>query len=535
MKKTLTFLLLSLFVLSENALAQDHPNILLVIADDLGVDHSNGYHEPEIRPTTPTLDSLRSIGITFENAFAAPVCSPTRAAIMSGKYGIANGVTRLMVNFDTTNTSIFKELATQTNEAYADAVIGKWHLSSRPIDNNHPAHHGIDYFMGPMGGAVPDYFSWNKVENGVSSREDTYATTAFTNASIDWVNNQTKPWFLWQGHVAPHTPFHVPPAGTYSIDDTNTDLGQFIAMIESLDFELNRFLNSLSAAERDNTVVIYIGDNGTSNEVLRDYPNRQGKGSLYQGGIRVPFIVAGKGVSRKGERESALVHVLDIYATILELAGADLPGGIYNSLSFKHLLTGESGAKRSYNYSEVGGNFGTQGYTIRDDQYKIIKFDSGTEEMYDLLNDSLELNNLLPNLTPDQQAIKADLESEAQTIRTNFWTCRDHIQNGDEEGIDCGGSFCSPCSSGTNEESTLAFSIFPNPADGAIALQLSTPASQNTLIEIFSLSGNIIHSTKVEKGQTVINLSTDTFSKGMYLVQLKTDSQVITKKIFINK
>lgn len=528
-------LLLSLFLLSENAIAQDHPNILLVIADDLGVDHSNGYHEPEVRPITPTLDSLRGIGITFENGIAAPVCSPTRAAIMSGKYGIANGVTQLMVNFDTTNTSIFKELANQTNDAYADAVIGKWHLSARPIDNNHPEKHGIDYFMGPIGGAVQDYFSWNKVENGVTSREETYATTAFTDASIDWIQNQTKPWFLWQGHIAPHTPFHVPPPGMFSIDDTSTDLGQFVAMIESLDFELNRLLNSLSQADRDNTVVIYIGDNGTPNNVLRDYPNQTGKGSLYQGGIRVPFIVAGKGISRKGERETALVHVLDIYATILELAGADLPGGIYNSLSFKHLLAGEAGATRSYNYGELEGNFGTPGYTLRDEQYKIIKFNNGSEEMYDLLNDSLELNNLLLTLTPDLQAIKTDLETEAQTIRTNFWTCRDHIQNGDEEGIDCGGSFCAPCSSSVEETAEGHFKVFPNPSEGLMTIQLNAPAAYETSLKIISLSGKIMHSTKVEKGETVVYFDNSNFANGMYLAQLSIDNQLFTNKFFINK
>ena len=536
MKRTIFLLSLISLILSENANAQGHPNILLVIADDLGVDHSNGYHEPQVRPTTPTLDSLRSVGITFENAFATPLCAPTRAAIMSGKYGVANGVTRLMVGLDTSNTSIFKELANQTNSAYADAVIGKWHLSPQPIDNNHPVKHGVDYFMGPIGGAVDDYFLWDKVENGIETQEDTYATTAFTDASIDWIQNQTKPWFLWQTHIAPHNPLHVPPANMFSISGTNTDLRQFVAMIESLDFELNRLLKSLSPAERDNTVVIFIGDNGTPLNLLRDYPNRHGKGSLYQGGIRVPFIVAGKGISRKGERESALVHLLDIYATILEIAGVNLPGGIYNSLSFKHLLTGETGAKRNYNYSEIEGVLGGSGYTIRDQQYKLIKLDNDVEEMYDLITDSLEFNNLLLEpLTADQQNVKTDLEAEAQAIRTNFWTCRDHIQNGDEAGIDCGGSFCTPCSSGTIELNSIDFKVFPNPADEFVVIQILGLATHNHQVKVFDISGKQVAKAEILLGNTMCRIDTRTFYSGEYFTQISDGVNMGVAKFMITK
>ena len=115
---------------------------------------------------------------------------------------------------------------------------------------------------------------------------------------------------------------------------------------------------------------------------------------MYQGGIRVPLIISGKGVTRKGEKENALVNIDDIYATILELAGADLEGGIYNSLSFDHLLQGESGSTRTYNYSEIRDG-GLNDYTIRNEEYKLIKFEDSTEELYHITIDSFEITDLI--------------------------------------------------------------------------------------------------------------------------------------------
>ncbi|MFK7982380.1 MAG: sulfatase-like hydrolase/transferase [Saprospiraceae bacterium] len=107
----------------------NQPNILLIIADDLGVDASNGYQDSDVLPNTPNLDALRASDLTFKNAWASPVYTPTRANIMSGKYGIKTGVLEVPGVLETAHTSVFKEIATQTNSAYADALIGKWHLS----------------------------------------------------------------------------------------------------------------------------------------------------------------------------------------------------------------------------------------------------------------------------------------------------------------------------------------------------------------------------------------------------------------------
>lgn len=415
------------------------PNILLIIADDLGVDASNGYQNSARLPNTPHLDSLRGAGLTFMNAWAAPKCTPTRATIMSGKYGVKTGVTNTPGNLDPSHTSIFSALSTQTSNAYADAVIGKWHLS-QPVDYNHPSQLDIDYYAGAFSSQVADYYDWEKVHNdGSTSMETTYATTDITDEAINWVNAQNQPWFLWLAHMAPHAPFHVPPAELYTSDRTNTNIQKYMTMIEAMDHEIGRLLDNVSNDVLANTVIIFIGDNGTPNGVLQNYPSNHGKSSVYQGGAHVPLIISGAGVSRQNEQENALVHATDLYATILEITGGNLEGGVNNSHSFKHLLSGTTGSKRVHNYTELGDD-----WTIRDEQYKLIEFADGTQEFYDLIADTFETTNLISILTTEQSSIKAALETEAATIRSG-WSCQDAIQNGDETGIDCGGSSCEGC------------------------------------------------------------------------------------------
>ncbi len=418
----------------------NHPNILLIIADDMGIDALNGYHNSQLLPNTPNLDALRAQGLTFENVWAAPQCTPTRAAIMSGKYGIKTGVTRAPGHLDPNlHISIFRELATQTANTYADALIGKWHVSPAG-DYTAMTQHGVDFYTGSFDGEVSDYYNWERLENGIETQDTTYVTTAITGDATDWINAQTQPWFLWWAHIAPHSPFHTPPDSMYVLGGNNSDTRNYMRAIEAMDFSIGKLLDSIPQAVLDNTVIIFIGDNGTPNGPLQNYPTGRGKGTLYQGALNVPMIVSGAGVTRTGERENALVHATDIYATILEIGGANLPGGMYNSLSFKHKLDNSAGDERTYNYIEYS-RAPENGWAIRDAQYKYIEFDDGRREFYDLLTDSFELVNLYDSLTTTQQNILTELEAEGAVIR-NGWSCNDFIQNGTETAIDEGSVAC---------------------------------------------------------------------------------------------
>ncbi len=419
------------------------PNILLIIADDMGTDITPGYltgNSP--MPVTPHLDDFRANGITFTNAWATPQCAPTRATIMSGKYGNNNGVEKVPGTLDpTAHSSIFKELATETSSAYADAVVGKWHLDEND-DYTHPAQHGVDYYTGVYKSGVDNYYNWDKLVGTSIVNETEYATKNLTDDAIDWIKARTSPWFMWMAHVAPHAPTHVPPAGTYSIGNTDNNFRKYVAAVESMDYEIGRMLDSIPPAVLANTLIIFIGDNGTPGTFLKSFPAGRGKGSMYQGGLNVPLIVSGAGVTRTGVTESAMINATDIYATILEAAGASLPGGKYNSFSFHPLLSSATATKRPYNYIDYQIN-GTNGddFAIRTDQYKLIQYADGRQEFYDLIADPFESNNLLPTLTAAQQLVYDDLEVEAVYIRTD-WSCRDLIQNGTETSIDLGGTYC---------------------------------------------------------------------------------------------
>lgn len=427
---TFLFVLISQFVLWGQ---QNKPNILLIIADDLGIDVTNGYQENDRMPTTPTLDALRSNGLTFSNTWAAPQCTPTRASIMSGQYGIKTGVMRPPGNLDLVHQSIFSKITETTNGEYAGAVIGKWHISN-PIDYDHPMQHGIDHYEGLFSSSVSDYYSWDKIENGVLTTSNEYVTTDLTNAAIDWISDQDDPWFLWLAHAAPHGPFHVPPADLYTVTNTDDNLGKYLAAIEAMDHEIGRLLDSMDEETRANTVIMFVGDNGTPGLVVQNFPSNHAKGSLYEGGVRVPLFISGKGVSRVNEVDDNLNHVADLYATILELTGEQLNGGINNSMSLKPLLSCESELNRPFVYTDYEDE-NLLSWAIRNQDYKLIEDEDGYLAFYKISEDILEENNLVGSLTTTEQELLQDMQAEVEIIRTG-WSCNDGIQNGNEIALD---------------------------------------------------------------------------------------------------
>jgi len=180
------------------------PNILLIIADDMGLDATPGYNIGSVKPNMPTLQGLMSSGVKFNNLWSYPVCSPTRASMLTGKYGFRINVLKAGDVLSTSEVSIQKHLDNNSSE-YNHAVIGKWHLSS---NINHPNDMGIDYYSGLLSGGVQSYSNWNLTTNGQTSTSTEYTTSKFTDLAIDWKTNQTQPWFLWLAYNAPHTPFH---------------------------------------------------------------------------------------------------------------------------------------------------------------------------------------------------------------------------------------------------------------------------------------------------------------------------------------
>jgi arylsulfatase A-like enzyme len=398
----------------------DAPNILLIIADDLGKDAINGYPEGSAKPSTPNIDAIRNAGITFNNLWVYPTCTPTRASIMTGKYGYRTGVKWASDELDPSELTLQTYIRDQTNSAYATAIVGKWHLSGNNTSVN-PESFGIDYYAGLIRGAVNDYYNWQFSEDGSGSLQTEYSTTTFTDLSIDWVNQQSKPWFLWLAYNAPHTPFHVPPSNMHNqgslpeYQEGMEPLPYYLAAIEAMDYQIGRLLQSIPSAERENTIVIFLGDNGTPNDVAQSpYSATTVKGTLFQGGINVPMFISGKGVSRIGTDDN-LITSTDLFATIAEIAGINTTQ-VNDSQSFKSLLTQPS-TIRTFQYVEMDSGT-NDAWAIRNSRYKLVVNANGNEDLYDLQNDPYERVDLLDgSMNSDETNAKLALEAELLKIR----------------------------------------------------------------------------------------------------------------------
>lgn len=395
----------------------DSPNVLLIIADDMGVEACPGYSEGNVKPVMPNLQSMISNGVTFGNVWSAPVCTPTRSTILTGKYGSKTNILKVDDILSTTETSLFKYIENNSPHDYSSALIGKWHLGGAGLKNAlHPGEMGVKHFSGLLSGGVPDYWRWHHTTNGATKISTKYTTTEFTDLAINWIEDQTQPWFLWLAYNAPHTPFHAPDESLHSQGSLSTNQDDidsnpfkyFLAMMESMDSEMGRLFDSMSSEVLAKTVIIFVGDNGSHPKVIQTpFSRLKSKGSLYQGGINVPMVMSGYGVTRKSATENALINTTDLFSTIAEITGCTQKSE-HNSRSFWKGASEDISAHREYIYSEISdGN--NHDWTIRDSQYKLIQFANGSQEFYDMINDEYENNDLSNSTNPDVVEAKSRL------------------------------------------------------------------------------------------------------------------------------
>jgi arylsulfatase A-like enzyme len=392
--------------------ASGAPNILLIISDDQGLDASAQYSYSTDIPNTPNLDNLANQGVVFENAWATPACTTTRATLITGKYGQNSGVTYVPAALTDDHQVLQSYIDEHVPTAnYQSAVFGKWHLGGGNAEASHPNDVGINHYAGNLAN-VADYFEWELTVNGSTTTSNEYHTTVITNLAAEWIDQQSTPWFAWVAYSAPHSPFHLPPqelhnrtlSGTAG-DITANRREYYLAAIEAMDTEIGRLIDGLDSTVRENTLIIFLGDNGTPARVIDTsvYENDHAKGSLYQGGVAVPLFVSGVGVSRTGERESALVTATDLFATIAQLAGSQITN-VHDSYSFAASLTNSEAESQSTIFTQFE-SASTTGIAVRNQNYKLIEYASGTRELFALTNDFSEINNLV-----DDPSVSGQLE-----------------------------------------------------------------------------------------------------------------------------
>lgn len=412
--------LLTFWFLLICALGYSQRNVILIIADDLGSDYCGFYENHLDTCKMPNVRRLLARGVRFRNVWSNPLCSPTRAGILTGRYSFRTGVGDAIGGtgsavLDTAEVTIPRLLNRFAPNAIAKAQVGKWHLQNPMPTSNYifPNRMGYDHFEGNFTGMLNSYYNWTKIKNGVASNITTYATTETANNAINWIKNQqSKPFFLWLAFNAPHVPHHLPPAGLHSytnLSGTAADIAAnpksyFKASVEALDHEIGRLFDSLQVLNLwNNTDIIFIGDNGDEATTAQ---NRGGaKGSVYQEGISVPFIISGPSVVNPNRVSDALVNTADLFATILELFGnsnwaSQIPANKpVDSKSILPILKNQSTTIRSWIFTEVFKNptVASDGKAMRNKTYKLLKFDNGAQQFYRIDVDPTEDNDLLKN------------------------------------------------------------------------------------------------------------------------------------------
>lgn len=428
--------LLSLFVLSfllwnpELGAAEpaSKPNVIFILADDLGWTdlgcQGSKYYK------TPNIDKLATAGLRFTNGYTCgPNCQPTRAALMTGQYGPRTGVYTVgsIDRFDWQSRSLRpvdnvvklpldrKTVAdVMKSSGYSTAMFGKWHLGQDA--RHHPSHRGFDKAIVSMGKHF-DFVTNPKVDYP----KGTYLADFLTDKAVDFIkSNKDKPFFLYLPHFGVHSPHEAKPDLIKKFKDQPAAGGHnnptYAAMIASVDESVGRVLATLDQLKlADNTVVIFSSDNGgvggyvreglkKAGDITDNAPLRSGKGSLYEGGVRVPWIVRWPGKIPKGTTDIPIISV-DLFPTLLELAGAKAPKDQpFDGVSIVECLT--SGGKKAPNrdlFWHFPGYLGagkgmwrtTPAGAIRSGDWKLIEFfENGHKELYNLRADISQKVNL---------------------------------------------------------------------------------------------------------------------------------------------
>jgi len=396
------------------AAAGARPNLLVILVDDLGWGDLSSYGAPDL--ASPHVDRLIAAGCRFDRAYAnCPVCSPTRAALLTGRYqdlvGVP-GVIRTHLENSWGNLVESVPLLPQVLKpaGYASACIGKWHLGLQAPDT--PMDRGFDHFRGFLGDMMDDYYTHRR--HGINymrrGREEIdpkgHATDLFTEWACEWLGSRPagRPWCLYLAYNAPHTPIQPPAAWLAKVKAREAGIAEkrakLVALIEHMDDGIGRVLKALDATgQAGNTIVVFASDNGGQTSAgARNGAIRAGKGTLYEGGIRVPMGVRWPGRIRPGSRTDRPVLSMDILPTLCEAAGVRIDHEI-DGVSFMPTLLGRDAPDPERDLfwgRREGGKFkGRAMYAIRRGDWKLLEPMPGEpRELYNLAADPLEARNL---------------------------------------------------------------------------------------------------------------------------------------------
>lgn len=400
------------------------PNFVIIMADDLGYGDIGCYGNQ--RYQTPNLDRLAGQGMQFTDFHAnGAVCTPTRAALLTGRYQQRCGLEGVIyVRGETRQVGLAQsELTfaeTLKSAGYATGIFGKWHLGyNKPFN---PVHQGFDEFKGYVSGNI-DYHShydnagifdwWHNTEK---VKEDGYVTDLLTDHALNFIeNNQDNPFCVYIAHEAPHWPYQGRDDPADRFPDTDFDshgsredrAGAYQEMVEVMDENIGRVLRKLQALQLENdTLVFFCSDNGAVPKLGNNGGLRGDKASLWEGGHRVPAIAYWPGRIEAGAVNDETVMSMDLFPTMASLAGARVPEG--------HALDGADlspvlFAQQALPERTLFWRYRKQ-TAVRRGEYKLLIHD-GKPHLFDLANDRQEQHNLIDSKPAIAEALQTRLSA----------------------------------------------------------------------------------------------------------------------------
>lgn len=404
------------------------PNIILILVDDMGIAdlgcYGNDFHK------TPNIDKMAANGIQFMNAYASsPVCSPTRASILTGKYPASLNLTDwipgkpswaseklIAPEFRHTLPQDELTLAEYLKEkGYKTASFGKWHLGGT---GSMPTDHGFDINVaGNQAGLPPSYFYPYIKDDFVlpdlnkGGTKGEFLTDRLTSEAMKWVvDHKEEPFFLYLSYFTVHIWLetkqeleekYLKKAEQGSFNSLTNPV--YAGMVETLDHNVGKIMATLENYQIDNTIVVFYSDNGglhkkeSENTPATDNGiYREGKGYLYEGGIREPLIFFDRSRINEGKKSDALISSVDIMPTLIDLCNFEVPDS--EGISFaSHLINGDLVKKETmyWHYPHYSYQGGRPSGAIREGDYKLIEyFDDGIVELYNIKTDPEERYNL---------------------------------------------------------------------------------------------------------------------------------------------
>ncbi len=419
------------------------PNIVLILADDLGYGDLSSYGAADLRSTR--IDELVGAGVRFDNFYAnSPVCSPTRAALLTGRYPDIAGVPGVIRTHARNSWGYLSPRASLLPQplrtvGYQTGLIGKWHLGLE--SPNTPTERGFDFFHGFLGDMMDDYYHHrrhgiNYMRRGTEAIDpEGHATDLFTDWSIDYLNARKKdgsPFFLYLPYNAPHTPIQPPQdwldqvkARERGIDEKRARL---VALIEHMDHSIGRIVDALKAnGQYRDTLLIFTSDNGGQLDVGGQCgPLRGGKQDMYEGGLRVPFCAVWPNRIRAGSRSDRVALTMDLFPTLCEAAGAPVPPGLDGASILPALLgRTQSDGERDLIFVRREGGMRYQGrdyYALRRGEWKLVQ-NSPFEpfELYNLRSDPKENRDLSSENRAVHQELATALMAHVQRAGRVPW------------------------------------------------------------------------------------------------------------------